>query len=166
MGKLVLQNIDNVGETDTLADGFGKVNETHRLLESLVATEGASIIGIEAASGFTGINVQDVLEELDAKFLIEATIQVMVNEASSDRTPAGVLVYPSELAEQNFYYNADSTINYTDCTYDTKTWTMTFSYDALGNVDQIDSTDGVAGNWQQLITYDTDNTVLRVGVWT
>jgi hypothetical protein len=70
MGKLVDQDVDNSGETDTLADGFGNVNETHRLLESLTAFEGASIIGIDSGSGFTGDNVQDVLEELDTNLTI------------------------------------------------------------------------------------------------
>ena len=43
MGKLTAQDIDTTGNTDTLPEGFNKVNLTHSLLESTSSGNGAAI---------------------------------------------------------------------------------------------------------------------------
>jgi len=112
----------------------------------------------------------DAKEPADATILKDADIGVTVASqtalvaAGDEYTDAGILVYPSH-AVQSVYFNPDSTVDYYTCSYNSKTWTLAFTYDsATGNVTVMTAGDGTS-QWTNTITYNSDGSMVSPTGW-
>jgi hypothetical protein len=123
-------------------------------------------------SGFTGRTVLDGTEEVVCAYSggnYKYDLGQLMLYTNAEYTAAGELVYPFFVSPQTTTYGADSRLDEVECTFNSKTWTMTMTYGTSGvtkdKVTVRSSTDGTT-TWNQTMTYDgSTGELTNVGNW-
>lgn len=165
--------------SETLYSGFSKVNTN---FTTLAGVNGATNIGITAGT-FTGVTIQAALLELWSKTdqityenlytngdVGNGTDQVSPGihthgEFDAEITADGTLVYPYHTT-QTYSYDTDDFLDSIETTYNSVTYTMTFTYNSSDVLESLTVNTSDLDSWTKTLTYNSSGFVTDESPWT